>query len=210
MAKSESSPTEDEVIQPYITALGALTVWWASLENTLLHVAERLTGLDELTTQCLLDNFERASGRASIVKKLALRPNPPSEVWQDCIVDLCDLISNEWGNERNRLIHDEWNFDERAVSRSRAGTKIGKSKAHGRKTLLPLPPSKLTHWEIYDLTEKVMHAAVQLQFLSVGFTLWRDTGKPPRVPQQAIWLSKGNLPADFQQDESAPPAQPQS
>jgi hypothetical protein len=202
MAKPESSPEEDTVIQPYITALGALTVWWASLENTLLTVVERLAGVDTITAECLMDRFEKASGRAGIVKMLALRPDPPSEEWQDCVVGLCDLISNQWGGARNRLIHDDWHFDEERVRRSRMGRTIGKpNEPKARMTLLPRPPSHLTHWEIYDLTEKVMHASLHLMFLSLGFTVWRKKGPIPTVPAQAIWLSKDNQPALFPQAE---------
>jgi hypothetical protein len=203
MVKTEASPAENDVIDRYITALGALTVWWASLENSLLQVVQRLTGSDDLTTECLLDSLERASSRAGIVKKLALRPSAPSEKWQDCIVDICDLIANDWGTERNRLVHDDWTFDEQSVSRMRFGRKIGKEQAKGRKTLLPLPPSMLTHWEIYDLTEKVMHASLHLLFLSMGYEVWQRTGKIPEVPEQAIWLSKNNLPTLFPRDAQA-------
>lgn len=205
MVKMKSSPAEEAVIQQYITALGALTVWWASLENTLLHVVERLAGVDQLTTECLLDKIERASGRAEVVKKLALRPGPPSEEWQDFMVDICDLIANDWAGARNRLMHDDWTFNEAAVTRTRPGKKIGKAEAGGRKTLLPLPPSTLTHWEIYDLTEKVMHASVHLTMLSNAYRTWKRTGRPTRVPGQAVWLSKDNLPALYPQDGAEQP-----
>lgn len=202
MIKTKASPEEESVVQQYITALGALTVWWASLENTLHHVIERLADVDALTAECLLTNFEKASGRAGIVKMLALRPDPPSHEWQDCVVDICDLICNAWGSDRNRLIHDDWTFNEQAVIRSRSGRTIGKTnEPNPRKTLLPKPPSTLTHWEIYDLTEKVMHASLHLLFLSSSFVRWRKTGHIPEVPQQAIWLSKNNLPALFPQGE---------
>lgn len=197
MVRIESSPIEEAIIQRYITALGALTVWWASLENTLLTVAERLAEVDELTAECLLDNVERAGSRAGIVKKLALRPNMPSDEWQDCIVDFCELITEAWAPQRNRLTHDDWTFNDFAVARSRAGKKVGKKEPGERKTLLPLPPSQLTHWEIYDLTEKVMHASLHLLFLSLGFKVWREEGTLPSVPAQAIWSSKNNLPALF-------------
>lgn len=210
MIKTESSSEEETVIQQYITALGSLIVWWASLENTLLHVAERLAGLDQLTTECLLDKVERASGRADIVKKLALRPNPPSHEWQDFMVDLCDLIANDWGNARNRLIHDDWTFNEDAVTRTRYGKKIGKAESHGRKALLPLPPSTLTHWEIYDLTEKTMEASVHLMMLSNAYQVWQTTGRPIRVPGRAIWLSKGNLPSLYPHGATEQPSPPQS
>lgn len=208
MVKTESSPAEDAVLQPYITALGALTVWWASLENTLLQVAERLAEVDEITAECLLDQVKGAGSRAAIVKKLALRPNAPFDAWQDCVVDLCDLIAISWAPDRNRLIHDDWTLNELAVSRIRPGKKVGKLEPGDRKTLLPLPPSELTHWEIYDLTEKVMHASIHLLFLSLGFKIWRQKGTLPDVPPQAIWLSKDNIPALFagqaQEDKQRP------
>lgn len=204
MAKTESSPEEDKVIQPYITALGALTVWWASLENALVSVVERLAEVNTLTAECLLDGCDRASGRANIVKMLALRPNPPSEEWQDCVVDLCNLIGNGWGSARNRLIHDDWSFNEEKVFRSRVGKTIQKPNTlNARKTLVPKPPSTLTHWEIYDLTEKAMHATLHLMFLSLSYKVWREKGTPVTVSRQAIWLSKDNQPTLFPQGEDA-------
>lgn len=142
---------------------------------------------------------------------LALRPNPPSDDWQDCLVGICDRIANEWGSARNRLIHDDWHVRGDGVARTRLGRKIGKPDEPGaRKSLLPLPPSTLTHWDIYDLTEKVMHATLHVMFLSLGFKVWRETKQLPNVPQQAIWLSKDNLPALFPRDEEEPSLPPQS
>jgi hypothetical protein len=189
-------PDNLDTISEYATAIGLLTIYWATLENTLLVVIERLMPTDETTARLIGTSLDKAAARATFIQRLVYRPNSsPSPEWADCIAGMCNQISNSLAPKRNRLIHDDWLPRENIITRTNLALKVGKSSAFEAKTLIQneAAPSHIS--EIYDLTSRVVSIMVHITMQSLLFTIWKQQGKIPKLPEQAIRASKG-LPPD--------------
>lgn len=190
-----------DTISNYATAIGMLTIYWAALENSLLHVIERLLGTDDITASCIGTSLDKAAARATLIKRLVRRPNAaPSQEWADCISGMCDQIANQLGPSRNRLIHDEWHVRESEVVRLNRNVKIGKEGPRSPDTILSNSYAPSPVEEINNLTSRVIDTMLHLSMQALQFSTWRKTGKPPEVPQQAIRVSKGLPPNPHQHD----------
>lgn len=181
-----------DLINEYAYAIGMLTIYWATLENSLTTVIERLIGTNEITAECIASTVDKAAGRASIIQRLVLRPGEsPSGEWRDCMLGLCDQVASKLGPTRNRLIHDEWHPSAEGMKRRNATLRIRQPSAGEAKTLLR-NPAALSHIpEIEETTGLVVDVMFHLTMLSLGFLSWKKTGRIPAVPEQSIQASKG-------------------
>lgn len=201
-----------QILSDYAQALGMLTIYWAALENALSLTIEKLLGVSETTASCISTSLEKAAARATLIQRLALREDEaPSREWRETITGLCERITNELAPARNRLAHDDWIISETKIIRQNKALKIGKVQAGEMKTLLVQPPGPSHVPEIEALTEKVVSAMIYLSFLGLDYERWKREGRIPRVPEQAVRVSKG-LPRQLpqQDDQGQPPPPPSS
>jgi hypothetical protein len=211
---TEPSTPEDksgQLISEYAEAIGMLTIYWASLENTLTHVILTLLQSDEMTASCIGASVDKAAGRAMLIQRLVLRPNEsPADEWRDCMLGLCDQITNNLGPKRNRLVHDDWNISETAIERHNTGLRIGKPSERAAKALLTYDKAPSHAPQIWKLTRQVIDVAFYITAVGLRYSTWKRSGKFAPLHERAILVSKGIAPARRQPDLEVPTPPPES
>jgi hypothetical protein len=206
---SNSEDPDLKLLGDYAEAVGILTVYWASLENALTSVIERLLRCDPTTARCIGASVEKAAGRAMLIQRLVLRPGEsPADEWRDCMLGMCDQIANVLGPKRNRLIHDDWGISEDAVQRHNPGIRIGKAGERESKTLLTYEAAPSHVQDIWVLTGKVIDVAFHIVMVSWRYHQWKNGGPYAPLHERAILVSKGTAPERHLPDGLGPQPQP--
>jgi hypothetical protein len=192
------------LISEYAEAVGLLTIYWATLENSLVHAIQNLLQTDDMTAACIGASADKAATRAQLIQRLVLRPGEsPSDQWRDVMLGLCDQVSNSLAKRRNRLIHDDWELDSDVINRRDPTIRIRQPAAGEAKALVKNPAAPSHIPEIRELTELVIDVMLHMSFMTLRYGSWKKTGQLPEIPEQAVRASKGMPRLRHQQDAQA-------
>ena len=111
----ESDDLRHQNYQEHACAIGTICIQWALLDRTLDLLIEKIIGLDEPVTACLLSTSRDTSQKCEIAFRLSVQMVPDC-AWRECLFETIKIIQNKFCQKRNRFVHDELEFSETAIN----------------------------------------------------------------------------------------------
>jgi hypothetical protein len=95
----------------YLLAIGRLCATWSVLDRELNSLLAALLDVDEPQIACIATEMNDVAPRCRLVKTLLYTVDVPAD-WRADVAELCNIISNQIGPSRNRLVHDRFGVSE--------------------------------------------------------------------------------------------------
>lgn len=113
----------------YLFAMGRLCAVWPVLEREAGSLVGALLNAPDDQAACLATEIRDLAPRCRLIRTLA-RTIPSPEEWRVDIDELCNIVTNELGPLRNRIIHDRFGTTEddsgKMIVRLEQRAKLGK------------------------------------------------------------------------------------
>lgn len=183
MADTEDSSEFSENDWPIIRefeehakAIGFICLYWAYLGEVLNATLELLIPMhDRGFSLCLTSNIDF---REKIQIAIALgHKRKCSNAWFENLLEQLNYIDNELRPERNRMVHDNWDWAGPEIVRRQYATKLKRLQARQPHTLTIEHVKAVPINTIWELAYKIYDASAELSVLNVEYAL-DDTSRP--------------------------------
>lgn len=158
------------------TAVGELCMVWASLDGALNMTIEQVLNCTDDQAKCIATAIDPVAGRIKLLRNL-LYSLGKEAAWLELTNKLLNEIEGNLCAERNRIVHDAWDFSTPEPMQLDRRAKIKKAQAHQPPALVTEVRKGVTATSINNLTERVSIAAVGLLIIRTELFLETE-GKP--------------------------------
>ena len=173
----------DEESDAFLLSLGRLTVYWGTLDRELSALVTTLLRVTDAQAACLNTELPDVASRCRLIKSLTYAyPNVP-QTWRNDVGTLCNRISNDLGQKRNRYIHDVWVEDVSAMKKIDRRAKIIKPQSFKDPTLKFNTEERLTVDDIDELAIKIIIASTAVATARFDMEALLNEGQFPESPQ---------------------------
>lgn len=111
--------------------LGEVSMVWAMIDRRLDSILTDMLDISHAEAAVLMTGVFPARKCKMISGLITI--SCPSREWGDKVTSLLNEISNKFGEERNRIVHDIWRFEKDKISRINATAKAEKTPHQGKR-----------------------------------------------------------------------------
>ena len=163
--------------EEHATAIGYICLYWAHLEQVLNATLELLIPMqDREVSRCLTSNVDFRD-KIQIAITLGYKRKQRDD-WFEYLQKHLNYIDGELRSERNRTIHDTWDWSGPEMIRRQYATKLGKPQSRQPQILTIEHPKTVPVEELWTLAYKIFDASSELSLLNVEYLT--DTASPPK------------------------------
>lgn len=204
-------PLPDDEYKEFTAALGHLCMFWAHLDREVNYLIGALLGATEQQAACIATELSDVAPRCRLVRTLSYTLDVPQD-WRDALGELCNLISNSIGPQRNRFVHDNWMEAGTAMKKTDRRVKIAKSQSFQPPGLMHEMTQDVTRHSLEELTVKALMAMARVATARFDIEKFREEGVFPAAPQLSIadvrWTAGFKLRPNIEDaDAASPPTQ---
>jgi len=151
--------------EEHATAIGYICLYWAHLEQVLNAMLELLIPMhDRDVSRCLTSNIDF---REKIQVAIGLGyMRKAREDWFDALQKQLNYIDNDLRPERNRTIHDTWDWRGPEIIRRQYATKLSRPQARQPQVLTVEIAKPVPIGELWGLAFKIFDASSELSALN--------------------------------------------
>jgi len=201
-------PLPDDEYKNFVAALGHLCMFWAGLDRELNHLIGALLRITDEQAACIASEMNDVAPRCRLIKTLSYTVDVP-QAWRDTLVELSNLICNDFAPRRNRFVHDLLVEGGTVMTKTNRRTKIAKLESFGATQLLYDTVEDVTCHDIQELTIKTLMASARVATARFDLeSLWKE-GRFPESPQLSPADVQWTAQFQLQSDAEEPPLPPQ-
>lgn len=113
--------------------LGEVSMIWAMIDRRLDMLITDILDISHAEAAAVVSGMLPARKCTILLRLIAI--DSPGDEWRAEISDLLNDVSGKFGEERNRLVHDSWRFEQDVIQRVDSTAKLEKV-AHKGKVLV--------------------------------------------------------------------------
>lgn len=175
----ESNATESKVFE----LIGHLCSFWAGLDKTANSLIRVALDCEERQAACIATQLDPVASRIRLLKTLIVTTGQSAE-WMDEALRWLNMVDGQLAPKRNRIIHDDWDFDDATPQLIDRRAKVGRSQSRQPLSLVIEMKSEASPAYIASVIEDIALCTTAITFMV--FDILDSRGSEPKPLEETF------------------------